>query len=130
MPTNVKEKLESFFINLDLTYEEVGENMWVISDEANNLGYVVVYAEDDLVTIRAKVMQIPDEDREAFYQDLLRLNAEMVHGAYAIEEESVILIDSLEFPTMDLEEFQASLDSTGLALAQHYPRLSKYLTAK
>ena len=33
-------------------------------------------------------------------------------------------------PTMDLEEFQASLDSTGLALAQHYPRLAKYRDKK
>ena len=130
MPATIKEKLEGFFIKLDLTYEEVGENMWVISDEANNLGYVVVYAEDELVTIRAKVMKIPIENREAFFEDLLRLNAEMVHGAYAAEKDSIILIDSLEFPTIDLEEFQASLDSTGLALAQHYPRLSKYRPAK
>jgi hypothetical protein len=27
---------------------------------------------------------------------------------------------------MDYEEFQASLDAIGLALAQHYPILSKY----
>lgn len=126
----VKEKLESFFINLQLSYEEVGENMWLISDDENNLGYVVVYAEEELVTLRAKVMQIPSEDREAFFEELLRLNAEMVHGAYALEEESVILIDSLVAPTMDLEEFQASLDSTGLALAQHYPRLAKYRDKK
>ncbi len=122
----VKEKLESFFINLQLSYEEVCENMWLISDDENNLGYVVVYAEEELVTLRAKVMQIPSENREACFEELLRLNAEMVHGAYAIEEESVILIDSLVAPTMDLEEVQASLDSTGLALAQHYPRLAKY----
>ena len=126
----VKEKLESFFINLQLSYEEVGENMWLISDDENNLGYVVVYAEEELVTLRAKVMQIPSKNREAFFEELLRLNAEMVHGAYAIEEESVILIDSLVAPTMDLEEFQASLDSTGLALAQHYPRLAKYRDKK
>ena len=126
----VKEKLESFFINLQLSYEEVGENMWLISDDENNLGYVVVYAEEELVTLRAKVMQIPSENREACFEELLRLNAEMVHGAYAIEEESVILIDSLVAPTMDLEEFQASLDSTGLALAQHYPRLAKYRDKK
>ena len=44
--TPVKEKLESFFINLQLTYEEVGDNMWVISDEENNLGNVVVFAEE------------------------------------------------------------------------------------
>lgn len=126
----VKEKLESFFINLQLSYEEVSENMWLISDDESNLGYVVVYAEEELVTLRAKVMQIPSENREACFEELLRLNAEMVHGAYAIEEESVILIDSLVAPTMDLEEFQASLDSTGLALAQHYPRLAKYRDKK
>ncbi len=127
--TSVKEKLEGFYINLGLTYEEVSDNMWVISDDENNLGSVVVYAEDELVTLRAKVMDVPQENREQFFEDLLRLNAEMVHGAYAIEESSVILIDSLESNTMDLEEFQASLDSTGLALAQHYPRLAKYRKA-
>jgi hypothetical protein len=50
----------------------------------------------------------------------------MIHGAYAIEDQSVILIDTLELPTMDLEELQASLDATGLALAQHYASLSKF----
>ena len=130
MSASVKEKLEGFFINLNLTYEEVSENMWVISDEASSLGHVVVYAEDELVTIRSKVMDVPAEEKEEFFEELLRLNAEMVHGAYAIEENNVILIDSLEFPTMDLEEFQASLDSTGLALAQHYSRLSRYRPAK
>jgi len=126
MATSVKEKLEGFFINLELSYEEVSDNMWIISDERNGLGSVVVYAEDDLVTLRAKIMEVPAEKREEFFEELLRLNAEMVHGAYAIEEDNVILVDSLELPTMDLEEFQASLDSTGLALAQHLPRLAKY----
>jgi hypothetical protein len=126
MATSVKEKLEGFFINLELSYEEVSDNMWIISDERNGLGSVVVYAEDDLVTLRAKIMEVPAEKRKEFFEELLRLNAEMVHGAYAIEEDSVILVDSLELPTMDLEEFQASLDSTGLALAQHLPRFAKY----
>lgn len=129
MPANAKEKLEGFFINLELAYEEVSDSMWLIADEGNGLKSVVVYVQDDLVTLRAKVMDVPSETREAFFEDLLRLNAEMVHGAYAIEGESVIIVDTLVFPTMDLEEFQASLDSTGLALAQHYSRLSKYTQA-
>ncbi|NJL73213.1 MAG: YbjN domain-containing protein [Candidatus Competibacteraceae bacterium] len=53
--------------------------------------------------------------------------ADLVHGAYALEGDNVILIDTLEFETMDLEEFQASLDAVGLALAQHYPLLAKYM---
>lgn len=122
----IKQKLESFFINLGLTFEEVGENMWVISDEANNLGHVVVFAEEEIVTIRANIMEVPSDSREEFFEELLRLNVEMLHGAYALEDTHVIIIDTLEFPTMDIEEFQASLDSTGLALAQHYPRLARY----
>ena len=126
MAASAQEKLEGFFINLELIYEEIGENMWLLTDEENGLSSVVVYVQDELVTLRAKVMDVPADMREEFFEELLRLNAEMVHGAYAIEEDSVILIDSLEFPSMDLEEFQASLDSTGLALAQHYSRLAKY----
>lgn len=124
-----KTKIEGFMINLSLTFEEVGENIWVIHDEDRGIGHVVVFAEGDLVTVRTKVMQIPGEQREKFFEDLLRLNSEMVHGAYALENDDVIIIDTLELATMDLEEFQASLDATGLAVAQHYPRLSKYRTA-
>lgn len=129
MSTPAQEKLEGFFINLDIQYEEIGKGMWLISQEENGLKAVVVYAEDDLVTLRAKVMRVPESEREAFYKELLELNAEMVHGAYALEDKDVILIDTLELPTMDLEEFQASLDSTGLALAQHYGRLARFRSA-
>ncbi len=128
MPLSAKEKLEGFFIHLELVYEEIGENMWLLSDEENGLRSIVVFVQDDLVTLRANVMDIPSAEREAFFEDLLRLNADMVHGAYAVEDRHVILIDTLELPTMDLEEFQASLDSTGLALAQHYATLARYRT--
>jgi hypothetical protein len=43
---------------------------------------------------------------------------------------SIIIIDSLEAETMDLEEFQASIDAIGLALAQHYRSLSAYRARK
>ena len=52
----------------------------------------------------------------------------MVHGAYAIDGKNVIIIDTLEADTMDLEEFEASIDAIGLALAQHYRTLSSYRT--
>jgi len=122
----MESKIEGYLINSSITHEEVGENIWLINDTEKGLGNVVVFAEDSLVTIRAKVMELPKEHRSELYEDLLRLNADMVHGAYAIEEDHVILLDTLEYDTMDFEEFQASLDAIGLALAQHYPKLSTY----
>jgi len=122
-------KLESYLINLGMTFEELNENTWVINDSEKGIERVVVIVEEPLVTIRVIVMPVPDHDREEFFATLLELNAtDMIHGAYGVSEETVILIDTLQYETMDLEEFQASLDAIGLALAQHYPVLSKYRT--
>lgn len=122
-------KLESYLINLGMTFEELNENTWVINDSEKGIERVVVIVEEPLVTIRVIVMPVPDHDREEFFATLLELNAtDMIHGAYGVSEGSVILIDTLQYETMDLEEFQASLDAIGLALAQHYPVLSKYRT--
>ena len=123
----IRDKIERYMINLSLTYEELGENIWLIEDPEKGLGHVFVYADDPLVTLRAKVMDLPDKDRESFFEELVRLKNEMIHGAYALEQNNVVLVDTLESETMDLEEFRASLEAIGLALAQHYPRLSQYL---
>jgi len=120
-------KLESYLINLGLTFEELNENTWVINDSEKGLERVVVMVEESLVTVRVVVMPVPDRDREEYFETLLKLNAaDLIHGAYGVSEDDVILIDTLQYETMDLEEFQASLDAIGLALAQHYPILSKY----
>ncbi len=125
MTTNAK--VEGFLINLGLTFEEIEEGSWLINDEEKGLEQLTVVTADPLVVIRVNVMEVPDESLEEFYRTLLELNAsDMIHGAYAIEDSAVILVDTLEAETIDIEEFQASLDAIGLALAQHYAVLSKY----
>ena len=72
-------------------------------------------------------MEVPAAGREKLFEELLRLNAtDMVHGAYAVDGKNIVIIDTLEAETMDLEEFEASIDAIGLALAQHYRPLSQY----
>jgi hypothetical protein len=123
----MKEKIEGYLIKLSMTYEEVGDNIWLITDEEKGLGHVVVFSEESLLTVRAKIMEVPDDNLQQFYEQLLTLNAtDMVHGAYALENNNVVIIDTLELETMDIEELQASLDAIGLAVAQHYPILSKF----
>ncbi len=122
-----KDKLEGYMIKLSLNFEEISENTWLINDLDKGLENVVVLANDSVVVIRVKVMEAPEVNREAFFGKLLKLNAtDMVHGAYALEEDNVIIIDSLVSETLDLEEFQASIDAIGFALSQHYAVLSKY----
>jgi hypothetical protein len=122
-----KEKLESFFVELNLSYEEKKKNVWVLFGEDKGLENVIIMLEDPIVIIRVKVMDMPKENQCALYEEILRLNAtDMIHGAYALEGNSVILINTLLAATMDIEELQASIDAIGLALAQHYEKLSGF----
>jgi hypothetical protein len=122
-------KVEGFLINLGLTFEQIDSDTWLIRDEDKGLEQVAIIYAEPLVVIQVNLMQVPSNDREAFFLKLLELNAaDLIHGAYAIEGNDVILIDTLEGETLDIEEFQASLDAIGLALRQHYPILSQYRT--
>ena len=50
----------------------------------------------------------------------------MVHGAYGLDGDDIVLIDTLEYATMDKPEFEAALDSIGLALSRHYDVLGAF----
>ena len=122
-----KSKIERYLVSLSLTYEELAEDTWVINDADAGLENVVVVLADLVVIVRVKVMTAPHQRREAFLEQLLRLNAtDVIHGAYGLDGDDVLLLNTLVSETLDVEEFQATLDSFGLALAQHYPILAAY----
>jgi hypothetical protein len=122
-----EDKVRSYLLDLGLSYEEVGDGTFLINDEEKGLKNIVAMVSAPLVIVRVKVMDTPEKDRESLYEELLRLNAEdLVHGAYALEGDHVILIDTLEMETLDMEELRASFEAIGLALVQHYKLLSRY----
>jgi hypothetical protein len=120
-------KIEQYLIDLMLTYQEIGTNVWLIDDKENGITGVAVALNEPLVVLRVVVMDVPEENRLELFTKLLEINAsDLVHGAYALEGDKIVLIDTLEYDTMDYAEFRASLDAFSLALAQHYPILSQY----
>lgn len=120
-------KIEDFLIGIGISYEEVGKDTWLIEDAGKGLPRMFITWDDPVVLIRANVTKIPSAGRESFFEELLRLNASMLHGAYALDGDSVVVVDTLEYADMDKSEFEASLDAIGIALSEHYPALSRYL---
>ena len=118
-----RDDIEHYIIQMDYPFESIESNMWVIHDTAN----IVVTYELPLVLFRMKLMDIPHERREAFFKLLLELNAsQMIHGAYGIEGENVVLIDTLQSEHLDFNEFQASLEALLLASTQDYQKLNAF----
>jgi hypothetical protein len=121
-------KIEDFLLALGVSYEEIGSSTWLIEDAAKGLPRIVVSLADPVVLIRADVTKAPKSGREEFFAELLKLNCDdLLHGAYALDGDEVVIVDTLEYEGMDKSEFQASLDAIGFALAEHYPLLSRFM---
>ena len=120
-------KIEEYLIDLKYSYREIKPNFWLLDDAEHDLeGMVIIYT-DPLVVIRVQVMDIPGQKQQEFFAKLLELNAsDMIHGAYGLDGEKVVIIDTLEYENMGYAEFRATLDAISLALTQHYPILSVY----
>ena len=120
-------KIEEYLIDLGISYEEPQPGTWVVEDPGKGIPKLFISYADPVVIIRAQVMKAPSKDREVFFAQLLKLNYEgLLHGAYALEGEQVVLLDTLEYEDMDKSEFEASLDAVGFSLGEHYPLLSRY----
>jgi hypothetical protein len=120
-----REDLESFFIRMDLEYEEVDKGMYLVRGRNSSLP-TVVHHTDQLLLIRMKVMDLPEKCANAvdLYRTLLELNAtDIIHGAYGIEDKELILSDTLELETLDFLELQASMESMELAASGHMERI-------
>jgi len=120
-------KIEQYLIDLMITYQQIDSNLWLLDDEEHALQGVAVMQADSVVITRAEVMDVPKSNVLELYTKLLEINAtDLVHGAYALDKGKVVLIDTLHYDTMDYDDFRAVLDSFSLALAEHYPVLSKF----
>lgn len=126
------DQIESFLIDSDLPFEEVQEGFWLIHDTVDHIDNIVLYHSPPVVTFRVKLMEVPDTDDEsvrlALFQRLLELNAtSMVAGAYGLEQDSVVVVDTLQSENLDYNEFQASIDGIALAVREHYHELKDLL---
>jgi len=120
-------KIEQYLVNLMLTYQKIGATLWLLDDEEHSLHSVAIMQADPFVIFRTEIMDSPKDNLLELYTKLLELNAtDVIHGAYALENKKIVLLNTLQYDTMDFEEFRATLDSFSFALSQHYPILSKY----
>lgn len=123
-----REDVESYLMKTGLPYDQIGPAMWKIKPQGEE--NLVIDIAEPVVVFRMKVMELPRGGREALFDQLLRLNAsDMVHGAFGIEKDSVVIGCALELENLDFNEFQAVIDDISIAIGKHYPALKKFHTA-
>jgi hypothetical protein len=117
--------IESYLMRIGVPYEQLKPGMWVLKIEGDSL---VVSIAGPVVAFRLKVMDLPPTDREALFRTLLSLNTtEMVHGAFGLEADAVVIVNALELESLDLNEFQAVVDEFSMAVSKHHSTLARWI---
>lgn len=125
-----KEDVEGFLDRLEAGTAEVDEfepALWLVRTTAG--AEVLVNFAPPVVILRVGVMPLPAglERQAELFRQLLGYNAkDLIHGAYGLEGDQVVLVDTLELENLDFSEFEASFDSITLALATHLGALASY----
>jgi hypothetical protein len=123
-----REDIESYLMKAGLPYEQLQADLWNVKPQGNE--NLLITIAGPVVVFRIKVMDVPATGREALYEALLRLNTtEMMHGAFGIEGNAVVIGHALQLENLDFNEFQAVIDDVSMAISKHYPALSKFRTA-
>ena len=125
-----REDVVNFLNRMEMDFEEVSDGMWLAyPDEEHGGTPLVINHAPPLLVFRLKVLDVPrDGDKcTQLYKRLLEANAsELVHAAYGLEEEDVILTDSLQLENLDFNEFQATVDSFHMAMATQMETLTPF----
>lgn len=125
MKTN--EDIEAYLLQMGRDFTSPKPGVWIIHDEYDDIENIVVVNAPPVVTFRVKIMDIPASRREELYDTILRLNAsEMVAGAYGLEDDAIVIVDTLQTANLDFNEFEAAIDGLSMAIVMHFPKLRQY----
>jgi Tir chaperone family protein CesT len=131
-----KEDIEGWLNRLSAdgaSFSEVEPGLWVVRPSGELDFSVVVHYSPPVVLLRVKVMTLPDSAGAVatLSRRLLELNAtDLVHGSYGIEDNAIVMNETLELSHLDYEEFLAAYESITVALASHLRELGSYREAR
>jgi hypothetical protein len=120
------EDLEAYLHRLDRRFEKVDDQTFLVSLGSGQPPAVLRIAAP-VVVVQVDIAAVPTGKPEleaTLFRRLLELNAkDLLHVAYGIRDNRIVLGTGLELPSLDLSELESVLSNIDLAIAQHVPLL-------
>jgi hypothetical protein len=124
-----EEDLELMLNKLDRRFDRLEGGTFLLAIGANSAPVALRIAAPVLVA-QVQIGKAPSGNLETqLYKKLLQLNAtDLLHAAYALEGQSIVLTAALELESLDLNELEAVLADMAMALSKHVPVLRELTT--
>ena len=99
----------------------------MVNDEESGLHNLIIDCEDPILILEQVIIPLPDSPGDLFKR-LLEMNRTLIHGAFAIDEESGVVLfrDTLRLDTLDRVELEGSINALGIALAENAEEFLSY----
>lgn len=111
-------------LDVDIVEENPHESLFIVSDESRGISSLLVDCEDEILIVEQPIFRLV-QDRAPVYRRLLQINRELVHGAFALDDEGQLVLfrDTLQLQNLDLNELDATINALALALATYADEL-------
>ncbi|ETX00471.1 YbjN domain-containing protein [Candidatus Entotheonella palauensis] len=106
-------------LQLSIVKEDADEGLVVVEDEDRGIKNLVIDCEDPILIFEQMIMPVPNKPGD-MYRRLLQMNRDIVHGAFALDEEGTMVLfrDTLQLENLDLNEMDGTIEALSLALAE------------
>lgn len=122
---STSDDLEAQLGRLGRRYERTPDGTFIVSLGANNPPVALLLVPPVLVA-QVAIGEAPKNLAAAapIYKKLLELNASaLLHAAFGLENDQIVLAAALELDSLDLNELEAVLADLDVALGEHVPTL-------
>lgn len=118
--------VEAYLLRLSHPFRTVEDNpATFLVDLVANMPPVAIRVDPPLVVVRVHIGDTGGHDKVALFRKMLELNAKaLVHAAYGLEDNQIVLAAALELENLDFNELAAALEEMDVALAQQVPVLA------
>lgn len=125
------EDLESYLNRMERRYERVDDGTYIVGLGPDQPP-VALRVAPPVVVVQVQIGPAPQGEGAAvarLFRKLLELNASgLLHVAYALEGDSVVLCAARELDTLDQSELEAVFADIGMALAEQVPDLRQIVS--
>lgn len=120
------EDLEAFLGKLERKFERMSDDTYVVSMGAGR-PLVAMRLAPPVLVLEVMIGEVPQAEQSrllALYRRLLEYNADrLLHAAYGVQGQQIMLSSALELESVDLNELEAVLADIDMALAEQVPAL-------
>lgn len=109
---------------LDIVHRDDAEELIIVNNEDRGICNMVIDCEFPILIMEQLIYPLANNSGDHFKR-LLQMNRNLVHGAFVIDDEgkNVIFRDTLQLENLDFNEFEGTVNSLSLGLAEYSAEL-------